>query len=192
MKNNNKTVYECAECRGGARIDMKETFSPIKDYENRYVVSNLGTVLSLNYNGTRKIKKMKWLYGSNGYKHVQLCKKGKIKNKHIHRLLAETFISNPENKPQVNHIDENYHNNDLSNLEWVTAKENVNHGTATKRRSKKIMIKIKQMTMNGKLIKIWDSATTAGRNGYSQSKIVDALKNRREYYRGSKWSYYEE
>ena len=62
-----------------------------------------------------------------GYYLVTLCYKGKQKNKFIHRLLAEHFIDNPENKPVVNHIDGVKTNNNLSNLEWCTVKENSQH-----------------------------------------------------------------
>ena len=65
-----------------------------------------------------------------GYLRVGLSiGKGKTKHEKIHRLVARTYIPNPENKPQVNHINEIRTDNNVSNLEWVTAKENNNHGT---------------------------------------------------------------
>jgi hypothetical protein len=67
---------------------------------------------------------------NNGYLSISLAKNGRSRIQYIHRLLAITFIPNPENKPQVNHIDGNSLNNDLSNLEWATAKENIRHAWA--------------------------------------------------------------
>ncbi|WP_313266499.1 HNH endonuclease [Sphingobacterium sp.] len=66
-----------------------------------------------------------------GYHAVTLSQNGKRKIKHLHRILAETFIPNPKNKPCVNHIDGNKLNNNLSNLEWVTHKENIQHAWRT-------------------------------------------------------------
>lgn len=64
---------------------------------------------------------------SKGYPIVVLCNNGKTKTTRIHRMVAETYIPNPENKPQVNHKDGNRANNHLDNLEWVTYKENADH-----------------------------------------------------------------
>lgn len=64
---------------------------------------------------------------TNGYVNVCVCKNGKVKTLRLHRVVAEAFIPNPENKPQVNHKDGNRKNNDLKNLEWVTASENHIH-----------------------------------------------------------------
>lgn len=70
--------------------------------------------------------------GKNGkYKVITLTENGQQKHLYVHRLLAEAFIPNPENKPQINHIDGNPSNNDLDNLEWVTAQENVQHAYDT-------------------------------------------------------------
>jgi hypothetical protein len=72
-----------------------------------------------------------------GYFRVTLHIDGKQLTPDIHRLVAETFIPNPDNLPQVNHIDENTKNNHYSNLEWTTAKQNSNHGTRNARIGKK-------------------------------------------------------
>ena len=101
---------------------MQEIWKDIKGYEGLYQVSNLGNVKSLKTN--------KNLYSSNakGYRRVGLFK-GKRKGYSIHRLVAQAFIPNPENKPCVNHKDCNRANNNVNNLEWCTHKENNNYKT---------------------------------------------------------------
>ena len=103
---------------------LKEVWKDIEGYEDRYQVSNLGRMKRVI---TGRILKS----GKNrgGYLYVNLCKNGKYKTHKIHRQVAQAFIPNPENKPEINHIDEDKSNNVISNLEWSTRKENVNHGT---------------------------------------------------------------
>lgn len=72
-----------------------------------------------------------------GYQIVVLTIEGKQVTKRVHRIVAEHFIPNPENKPQVNHIDKNKENNDVSNLEWVTASENMLHALKDKPKTPK-------------------------------------------------------
>ncbi|QVU02011.1 NUMOD4 motif protein [Enterococcus phage vB_EfaS_785CS] len=116
---------------------MKEEWIDIKGYEGLYQVSNLGRVKSLkrttnNYSCyTDKI--LKPSFNKKGYLQLHLCKDKCNKTCRVHRLVAEAFIPNHENKQQVNHIDEDKTNNVVSNLEWATTKENVNHGTRTSR-----------------------------------------------------------
>ena len=106
---------------------QKEIWRPIKGYEGLYEISNLGKIKS-NFRQGSTTDFLKISNNGNGYMMVRLCKNGKAKKYYLHRLLAQTFIDNPEDKPQVNHINENRSDNRLENLEWVTQKENNNHG----------------------------------------------------------------
>lgn len=78
----------------------------------------------LDYNDPKEIIRT---IGTNGYYMVSICFDGKQITKTIHSLVAETFIENPENLPQINHIDENKLNNNINNLEWVTPQKNSEH-----------------------------------------------------------------
>lgn len=111
---------------------MEEVWKDVKGYEGLYHVSNLGRV-------RRNGRILKARVKRKGYLGVVLYNKSEPKHYTIHRLVAEAFIPNHENKPQVNHIDENKTNNTAANLEWVTAKENANHGTRNFRMSHKIV-----------------------------------------------------
>lgn len=101
---------------------MIEIFLPVKEFKG-YLVSTHGRVFSLKTN-----KYLKPHYGSCGYLNVFLYNgKNKKFTRKIHRLVGLTFIENKFNKPQINHIDCNKHNNMVENLEWVTNGENLKH-----------------------------------------------------------------
>ena len=107
-----------------------EVWKDVPGYEGKYQVSSCGNVKSLKrqhpYNKCYVEKAMKPVK-QRGYLYVMLWNDGSGKWKPIHRLVAEAFLYKPEGKQQVNHIDGNKHNNNLTNLEWVTASENVQH-----------------------------------------------------------------
>lgn len=94
----------------------------IKDYPN-YLITTSGKVLSAYKGGEELVPRV----GARGYAYVNLYNEKGRKTKKIHRLVAETFIPNPENKPMVNHKDGNKLNNHVENLEWVTPSENAQH-----------------------------------------------------------------
>lgn len=111
---------------------MKEIWRDIEGFGGCYQVSNMGRVKSLNYNHTGKEKIMK-AKKDKGYLRVQLYKDGKPKFYSVHRLVATSFLPNPNNLSQVNHIDEDKSNNIVDNLEWCSAKYNSNYGTRIQR-----------------------------------------------------------
>lgn len=100
----------------------------IAGYEGVYSVSDDGHVFG-------KRGEIKPYDNDRGYMVIDLYKNGKRKHHLLHRIVAEAFISNPEGLPQVNHKDENTHNNNVSNLEWCTLGYNINYGSGNSRRS---------------------------------------------------------
>lgn len=92
-----------------------------------YTVTRDGKVISYKYMGTKTPVELKHVYGANGYHMVNLLVNGKSITCKVYRLVANAFIPNPDNKPQVNHKDGNKDNNCDWNLEWVTSKENIDH-----------------------------------------------------------------
>ena len=107
---------------------IKKIWKPIIGYENLYKINNYGEVLSLRSN-----KILKPNDNGIGYFIIQLCKNGKRKNYLIHRLVAEHFLDNPNNLPEVNHKDEDKSNNFVNNLEWCKHKYNMNYKQLQKR-----------------------------------------------------------
>ena len=120
----------------------EEIWKPIEGYEGLYEVSNTGRVRSFDRyvkysNGQIHLHKGKVLSpikDTDGYLQVVLHCNGKCKTIKVHRLVAQAFIPNPDNLPQINHKDEDKLNNCVENLEWCTAKYNINYGTRNIRR----------------------------------------------------------
>lgn len=122
---------------GKVRNLPNEVWKDIKGFEG-YQISNRGRVKSLNYRHTRKERILQQRLNRYGYCQARLYKNGKHYTFVVHRLVAIAFIANPNEKPQVNHLDECKINNCAENLEWATAKENLNYGTRNERASKSL------------------------------------------------------
>ena len=175
-------------------------------YEGLYKVSNWGRILSLNYLNTGKAKLRTPVEDKDGYFTVQLSKNGKYKTCKVHRLVAETFLPNPENLPEVNHKDENKKNNfvflnedgsvdkEKSNLEWKTHRDNINHGTHNERMRKaltngKLSKKVLQLSLSGELIREWPSVSECGRNGFDPSTVAKCCNGKRKTHKGFRFMY---
>lgn len=191
-----------------------EEWRDIAGYEGIYQVSSMGNVRSLDrmggnnhfYKGCVLKKRLK----KAGYLQVQLCKNSEHKFFAIHRLVAIAFIPNPNNKPTVNHLDEDKTNNNVYNLEWATHRENTNYGTRTERMKKSkdykaigrktssTLInrgygkKILQYDLFGNLIKEYRTINEAVKEtGYCKSGIIGVCKHKKyaKTYKGYKWEY---
>jgi hypothetical protein len=174
---------------------MKEIWKNIENFDN-YMISNFGNVKSkARYDSTNKrYLKEKYLKpgkSSRGYLLVSL--KGNDNAYHtmrVHRLVATAFLDNPEKLPIVNHKNETYINNHVDNLEWCTHKYNTNYGTAIARRSASKEKPIKQISLDGVLIKIWRSAKEINDVlGIYHGNISRCCKHNRKQAYGFKWEY---
>lgn len=181
-------------------MEEKELWKTIKNYPN-YEISNLGKIKSKsrlvkrknnrNYIIQEKILKQ---YLTKGYYRVSLFANGKIVHKLVHRLMAEVFIPNPNNLPEINHKNEIKTDNRVENLEWCSSKYNCNYGTRNKRINEKNKKTINQYDLNGNYIKTWESAKEASLslNKINGAAINGCCKGKYKQMYGYIWRYVNE
>lgn len=162
---------------------MVEIWKDIKGYEGYYQISNLGNVKSLRDFKNKKIicreKILKNHINKNGYVYIGLCKDKNHKTHRVHRLVAQTFIDNPDNLPQVNHIDGDKSNNCVDNLEWCTRSQNQIHAykhNLSKITTKRMESFMKNRKDNSKKIFQYDLDGNFIQEFESMKKLADFLK----------------
>lgn len=158
-----------------------EIWKPVVGYEGLYEVSNLGNVRSIDRvieysNGVKhftKGKKLKQSINKNtGYYQVSLCNNGNAHKIDVHKIVANTFLSNDKSLPCVNHKDESRTNNNVSNLEFCSYKYNSNYGTAIQRMKNSIRLnanrvkKVSQYDLNGDKIKTYETISDVTKDGF--------------------------
>lgn len=179
---------------------MNELWKPIEG--TYYTVSNFGRVKSLPRN-TAHERILKQRLNRDGYYYVNLSINGKTKTYKPHRLVAQMFIPNPNNLPQVNHKDGDKTNNNIDNLEWCDASYNQKHAVklglthpwmkGVKGKNCMFSKKIYQYDMENNLIKEWDCMSDVQRElGIPVPHLVRVCKGQRKTTRGYKWSYAKE
>lgn len=186
--------------------DEKSKRKRIAGYEDYFIYED-GRVFS-----TKSDKFLKYNVSSCGYPSVELFNIEGSARKLVHKLVAEAFIPNPNNYPQINHIDENKLNPRVENLEWCTAKYNMNYGIGAKTRHSKIDYSaqerkdhmrtvamkrrrpIEQYDREGNLVAKYDSGMDAERAlgvRYSVTKIIAVCRGKRKSAYNYIWKYSE-
>ena len=173
-----------------------EEWKDVEGYEGLYQVSNEGDNDHSVRNTKRNNFKKSYVWG-NGYVYVQLSKNHKSKPVALHRIKADAFVYNDDksNKTFVNHKNEDKTDNRIENLEWCTAKYNNNYGTHNERmreqltNRKDLSTTVYQYTLDGKLVKIWESTRECGRYGFNSSTISKCCRGLLKKHKGYRWSY---
>ncbi len=180
---------------------MNDERKDVIGYEQYYQVSRDGRVFSKGRQAVRRNgvpmtyypKQLTPKDNGNGYLTVMLYNEHGGKRFYVHRLIAQTFVENPFNYPQVNHKDENKQNNCADNLEWCDSKYNLCYGTHTQRVASALSRAVVQYSSDHQFIKEYPSAMEAMRNtGIRQGSISRCCNGQQYHAGGFIWKYKDE
>ena len=183
-----------------------EEWKDIPGYEGLYQASTFGQIRSLDRRVSNRSVKgviLKQHSYKTGYNATCLCKNGSVKTVLVHRIIAKTFIDNPNNLPTVNHKDEVKTNNSVDNLEWCTSKENTNYGTCISRRAnthrgkkhkpfrrRDLCKRVVCMTKNDEIVAEYESISQAQiESGIKFQNISSVCLGKAKSAGGYKWKY---
>ena len=174
-------------------IDLPyEVWKTIEEYP-RHQISNFGRVKTYDEQKDHYLYRLTMVRLKDGYPIVTLGKNGSRYHVKIHRLVAKAFIPNPDNLPEVNHKDGNKTNNNISNLEWMTQLDNIKHAKENNLYKSHILsFPVKQLDLNGNLIKTFTSKRSASREtGVNMGSLNNVLKGIQKTSKGYRWEYGE-
>ena len=195
---NKYRIAKVEKCKTEEVIIDNEVWSTVKGYENRYMVSSIGRFLALGRSIITKHGHYRKLPDrffnltpkkSSGYVEVQLRDNSGSKYAYVHRLVAQSFLDNPENLPVINHIDTIRDNNKISNLEWVTVSDNLTYNDSHRRGGEKRKKRVFQYTLDNYFIKPFNSVQECEDAGYSKSGVGKVCRGTQEKHGGYRWSY---
>lgn len=167
------------------KYSTMEIYKDIEGYEG-YKISNYGNVKSLGNGKSRKEKILKSTKDKYGYLIVCLSKQGKHKLYFIHRLVAQAFLDNADNLPEVNHKDEDKTNNHVTNLEWCTRLYNHNYGTINQR----IADALRKQVLCLETSKIYPSLNEVQKQlGFNKGNISSCCNGKTKQAYGFHWKY---
>lgn len=171
---------------------MEELWKPVVGYEGKYEVSSFGRVMSLNYSkqGEPAIRKLS--LDKDGYLNVTLYSLGKPKTLKVHRLVAQAFLENKSNLPEINHIDENKSNNHVENLEWCSRSYNISYGQGSIQRALSKCRQVEAVDSSGIRRHLFKSTQEAGRNGFTQSSVAACCRHEQSHHKGFIWRYIDD
>ena len=188
---------------------VEEIWKDIKGYEGLFQISSIGRVNSLNYRKSGKEGFLSVYTMNTGYPATHLCRNGEEKVVLIHRLIAEAFIPNPENKPEVDHINCDRKDFRIENLRWVSSKENSNNPVTLKKHWSRqgveshlkgktgklchLSKQVLQMDKYGNVIRLWDSLMDIHRElGFNCGHISKCCLGKRKTAYGYIWIYLDD
>ena len=170
-----------------------EEWKSIKDFDGYYINKEGQVKSTRSYKGTKE-KILKGSTNQQGYKTINLIKDGKVFTKTLHRLLAQTFIENPNNYPCINHIDGNILNNSLDNLEWCTYSHNNKEAYRLGLKQSRIKPKkVVQLDKDYKILNVFESLQQIKKNlGFNIGNIGEVCNKNRKTAHGYIWRYVDE